>query len=240
MNDAHVYRWSGGFGLAAIAIWLVEFRLWTVGGPTPLFSDAAALSEHLASIRVVALTRVLLDMGLYVCLMVFMAGLRHLIRQTRSEYEWLATLIFGSGVVWWAVTLVADSLEGAAVLNTVGGHADPTAVRALVEGTLLIYNGAIAFAVTAFFMACAGFATFRTGALPAWTGWLAYASVFLCVVSIPSMYAGIVDPNGFYNVAGWGPAIAANFPPLFWFLAVSVIMLRKGRQETLYRPTRAR
>ncbi len=147
--------------------------------------------------------------------------------KTRAECECVGTLVFGAGVVWWAVSLVADSLEGGAVLDTVGGTADPTAVRALVEGTLLIYNGSIAFVVTGLFMASAGYAIMATGVLPKWTGWLAWISVALCVMAIPSMYANVVDHNRFYNVAGWGPAIVANVPPLIWLLTTSILMIRK-------------
>jgi hypothetical protein len=31
----------------------------------------------------------------------------------------------------------------------------------------------------------------------------------------------------FYNAGGWGAAIVANFPPMIWFLAVSVILIRR-------------
>ena len=227
MDDLKVFRWTGWFGIAGVAIFMCEIPLWIIPGTGPLISDAVGHSQYLASIRIIALTRVLLDMGMYVCFMVFFAGLRHLIKKTRSEYEWVATLVFGAGLVWWAVSLVADSLEGGAVLDTLSGKADPSAVRALVEGTILIYNGSIAFAVTALFMASAGFATLATGALPRWTGWVAWASVVLCLVAIPSMYVEVIDPSGFYNVAGWGPALVANVPPLIWFLIASISMIRK-------------
>lgn len=206
---------------------LFEIPLWILPGAPPLINDAIAHAQYLADIRVVALTRVLFDMGMYVSLMVFFAGFRHLIRQARAEYEWVATLAFGAGIVWWAVSLVADGLEGGAVLDTLGGNADPTAVRALVEGTILIYNGSVAFAVTALFMASAGYAILSTGALPRWIGWLAWVSVILCLVAIPSMYGEVVDGSGFYNAAGWGPAIVANVPPLIWFFAASIAMIRK-------------
>jgi hypothetical protein len=49
----------------------------------------------------------------------------------------------------------------------------------------------------------------------------------ILVVAIPSMYVGVVDSNGFYNVAGWGPAIIANVPPLIWFFIASISMIRK-------------
>jgi hypothetical protein len=31
-------------------------------------------------------------------------------------------------------------------------------------------------------------------------------------------------------LGGWGPAIFANFPPIIWFLTVSILMIKKGKQ----------
>lgn len=227
MDDFKVYRWTGAFGLAGGILLLFEIPLWIVPGAPPLINDAVAHAQYLADIRVIALTRVLIDMFMYMSLMVFFAGFRHLIRQSRVEYEWAATLTFGAGIVWWAVSLVADGLEGGAILDTLGGNTNPTVVRALIEGTILIYNGSIAFAVTALFMGSAGFVILSTGALPKWIGWLAWVSVGLCFLAIPSMYGKVVDGSGFYNAAGWGPAIVANVPPLIWFFAASIAMIRK-------------
>jgi hypothetical protein len=49
----------------------------------------------------------------------------------------------------------------------------------------------------------------------------------LCVLAIPTMYNGPADPSGFYNAAGWGAALIAKFPPLLWFLAVGVVLVRR-------------
>ncbi len=227
MDDFKIINRTGWFGLAGVLLLTIEIPLWVIPGTPPLIHDAVGHSQFLADIRGIALTRILFDMGMYACLMVMFAGFRFLIIKTRPEYEWAGTLALVAGAVWWAVSLVADSLEGAAVLDTVGGMADPTAVRTLVEATLLIYNGSIAFAVTGLFMACAGYAIVASGALPKWSGWLAWISAALCVIAIPSMYANVVDHTGFYNVAGWGPAIVANVPPLIWLLTASIYMIRK-------------
>jgi hypothetical protein len=80
--------------------------------------------------------------------------------------------------VWLGVTLVADGLEGGAVLDTLRGGADPSVVRALVQGTILIYNGSIAFAITGLFLGAAGWATFDSGVLPRWTGWIAFREAY--------------------------------------------------------------
>lgn len=137
-------------------------------------------------------------------MMIFAAGFRHLVRHARPESEWLGTLTFGAAAVWLAVTLVADGLMGGAVLDTLGGGADASAVRAPVMGTILIYNGAIAFAITGLFLVSAAWATLDSGVLPRWTGWLGQAAAALCLVSVPAMFTGPADATGFYNPGGAG------------------------------------
>ena len=214
MNDLKVSRWTGGFGVACVVLWLSQFPLYMVGSP-PLVYDGAAFGQHLLSIKNIAFTRILLDQGVFVTLLVFAAGFRHLIRQARPDSEWAGTLVFGAALVWVAVTLVADGLEGGATLDALSGKADASAVRALLEGTLLIYNGSTAFAMTGMFLAAAGYATSATGVLPKWTGMVAYAGAALCAACVPAMYFGAVNYHSFYNAGGWGPAIIANFPPRF-------------------------
>ena len=96
---------------------------------------------------------------------------------------------------------------------TLNGNPDPSAVQALIVGTLLIYNGSIAFAMTGLFLAAAAWATFDSGVMPRWTGWMAVAGAVLCAASVPAMYGGPVDYTGFYNAGGWGPGWR-GFPSL--------------------------
>ncbi len=223
---AGFWRWTGVFGLSVVAITWAEFPLWVIGGSPPAYNAAAAAAD-LFQHSTIAFTRILMDLGIYVAVMIFAARLSHLIRLARPGFDWAATLVFGSAAVWIGVTLVADGLEGGATLDTLGGNADPSAVRALIDGTLLIFNGSIAFVLTGLFLAAAGYATFATGVLPRWTGWIAYVAAALCAVSVPAMFAGPLNYTGFYNAGGWGPAIIANFPPLIWFLVVGIVMVRK-------------
>jgi hypothetical protein len=232
MSDARIARITGTFGLACVALTFGQFPLWMVGNPPSMY-DGQALAQHLFDIRHIALTRILMDQGIYASMLIFAAGFRQLVRQARPESEWIGTLVFGAALGWVAVTVVADGLEGGAVLDTLNHNADPSAVRALVEGTMLIYNGAIAFGITGLFLASAAWATFDSGVLPRWTGWMAVAAAVLCAASVPAMYAGPVDFTGFYNAGGWGPALAANFPPLGWFLVVSIILIRRGGVQRL-------
>jgi hypothetical protein len=141
--------------------------------------------------------------------------------------------------VWIGVSLVANGMEGGAALDTLSGHADPSAVRALVDGYLLIYNGSIAFVITALLLAAAGYAALATGVLPRWSGWLAYTGVALCLACVPAIYGGAVDTHGLYNPGGWLPIIVANFPPAAWFLAAAIWLLRADRPVGTGRPVRA-
>jgi hypothetical protein len=190
-------------------------------------------------------TRLLLDMGLYITGMVFAAGFRDLIRRARPDYEWVGALVFGAWVVWIGVSLVANGLEGGSALDALRGDADPSAVRALTMGTLLIYNGAIAFAMTALFLGAAGYATFATGVLPRWTGWLAYLGIALCVASVPALFGGPVDSSGFYNAgAGDQRSWPTSHPPFgswwracrCWASARNACLPRRAAWSLEYRP----
>jgi len=228
ITDSSIARITGTFGVACVLLSWAQFPLWVIGGAPP-FYDSEALARHLSDIRTTALVRILMDQGIYVSMMIFAAGFRHLVRRARPESDWLGLLALVSAAVWLAVTLAADGLMGGAVLATLQGTSDVSAALPLVFGTLLIYNGSIAFAITGLFMAAAGWATLDSGVLPRWTGWIAWISAVLCALSIPAMFAGPAEASGFYNPGGWGPAIIANFPPLIWFLIVGVVLIRQSR-----------
>ena len=115
---------------------------------------------------------------------------------------------------------------GGAVLTTLQGTPDVSAALPLVFGTLLIYNGSIAFAITGLFMAAAGWATLDSGVLPRWTGWIAWISAVLCALGIPAMFAGPADASGFYNPGGWGPADHRQLP------TVDLVPCRRGRPDS--------
>jgi hypothetical protein len=225
MNDITVARWAGAFGLATVIFWLSQFPLYTIGH-APSVYDGQAYAVHLKAISSVAFTRIILDLGVYASMMVFAAGMRHLIRSARQDYEWLGTLLFGSAIVWLAVTLVADGLAGGAVLDAISSQPDPGVVRALILATILIYNSATAFAMTALFLLVAGFATLGTQILPAWTACLAFVGAALCIACVPAIYGGPTNYTGF-TAGSFVPALMANFPPAIWFATVSIMLLRK-------------
>ena len=184
MNYLKMQRLTGVFALASVIIWIPIFPLYMAGDPSVSFYEGITIASDFYKIQNLVFTRILLGLALYITLMVFSVGLRDLIRRKDEEYEWVGTLIVMAMGVWLGVTLVANGLEGGIALDTLNGNPDPSVARALSMGYLLIYNGSIAFIMTAAFMAAVGYATFVTGILPRWTGWLAYAASLLCVIAI--------------------------------------------------------
>jgi hypothetical protein len=142
-----------------------------------------------------------------------------LIRQARSDYEWIGTLAFGAALALSTVTLVAASLEGGQALDTVNGLADPSAIRALGDGYILIYQS-IGCILLALFSAAAGYATMGTGVLPRWTGWIAYVASILNLVAVPIGLS--IAPIAVLTVAA-----IADFPLQIWLLIVSIVLIRK-------------
>ena len=224
LNDRKVRYLTAAFGLAIVVLNWAMFPLYLVPGPAPQFQATAGYIAYWTGNSSLVLARVLLDILECTCLLVFAAGLRHLIRQARAEYEWVGTLAFGAGLALSTVTLVAASLEGGQALDTVSGQASPTAIRALGEGYLLIYQS-IGCILIALFSAAAGYATLGTGLLPRWTGWIAYAAAALNLVAVPLGLS--VAPVAVLTVA-----VIADFPLQIWLLIASIEMLVVKREGT--------
>ena len=228
MESAHHIkgvRIAGVIGALACAIALAEFPLWFMGESMPQFWETTAFSEFATRHSTLYLTRTLMDLFIFSLLLVFFGGFRYLIVVTQTSYEWIATVFFGLGTVYTALTLVSDSLTGSIALDTFGGKADPTVIRALNESTVLMF-GSVGIFLIATMMVLAGILILRTNAVPRWTGWLALAAVVWELAFVPTMYFG-TNFTRFYSAAGDGPSAAAPVPFVIWILATAICMIRK-------------
>lgn len=170
------------------------------------------------------LTRVLVDMFVPVGFVVFVIGLRHTIVSERPALEWLGTLCLALGLALVVLTFVAHSIQAGSVLAAQERRPHPDWVRrggSGAEGALLIY-GPRARLLTAAFLASVGSAIILTGALPGWTGWLAYA-----VGSVVPTIFYKTDPAFFYSVNGWGIPVAGGLL-LGWVLMVGVLLVLRN------------
>ena len=167
--------------------------------------------------------------GLIVCafLIVFVVGVSHLIHRADSSYEWLASLLYGAGLVLATVTLIAISLEAGVIFGAPDGTLDPTIDGPLAEGNILIH-GSIKRLLTALFLIPTGYAILRTRLLPNWTGRVAYLVAVFNLAFVPSIYFG-KDAAQFYSAVGWGNSALAASLFAYWILAVGIVLLRRLR-----------
>lgn len=235
MNDLKVRRLTGAFGVAGFVVFLVALPLYFLGPqPVARLEDAVQFSDSVSKASTFILTRATLaDPLIMACLLVFLAGFCHLIRQARPDYKWVSTLVFGAGLVVITLELAGDALQGGAALDT-SVKADPTVVRGLMEGSFVFY-GAIGLMMSALLLASAGYATLATGVLPRWTGWVAYASAVLNLVAAPSIFGG-TDYTGFYTASGYVTSISQG-AMVIWFLIASISILVVKREAVA--PTQA-
>jgi hypothetical protein len=226
-DDQQVARWAGAFGVAGFVVFLVAMPLYFGGTAAPV-QDTARYSNYVTSINTGIVIRTsLADPLIMVGFVVVLAGFRHLIRQARQEYEWLATLVFGVGVLLVALELVADGLEAGAALDTVA-NGEPTVVRGLMEASFPLYGG-VGMIMSALLLASAGYGTLVTGVLPRWTGWFAHAAAAINLAVAPSILGG-TDPTAFWSASGYVTFIP-QVAMVLWFLVASISMLRKREER---------
>jgi len=231
MDDRTIYRWAGICSLAAQASFFIEFPFYVVRTGFHGVTDAAGLVAYSATYGTNIMTCVFLDFIILTLFMIFLAGFRHLIRQADTQQEWLGTLVFGVGLVWVALTLVADLLQAATVVDARTLPGDGIVIRAMLESTYLMYGSGALFLI-AVFIAAGGYAGVASRAFPRWSGWVAYSCALGCLVFVPSMFVGSPDFTRFYNAIGWGVIIAECLPLTVWMVVVGILMIRKGKAVT--------
>jgi hypothetical protein len=224
-----VSLWTGFAAAAVAATLLAEFIVRATIGPRPPLADATALAEFLDRTSNETLMIIMIDTVLMAFVIVFLAGFRQIITSSEADLEWVADLAFGAGLLFVGVTLVGDAMEGGAALDAASGHPDPSVLRALTEGHMLMF-GSIGCVLLALVSAASGYVTLASGALPRWTGIVAYVVAILNIIAVPTMFGGTSD-SSFVSAGGVGVAIFATFPWLAWVIAVGIVTIRARRRR---------
>ena len=228
MTDQRIYRITGISALACIATFFIEFPFYLVRSPFPGLAASSKFPDFAARNATNIMSCIFLDLIILTLIMVFFAGVRHLIRQANPQHEWLASLFYGVGLVYVTLTFVADSLQASIVIDAFDPPADGVIMRAMTESTLLLY-GSIALWLMALFMAILSYATQLSGVLPKWSAWVGYACALVCLAFVPTMFVHHVDFFGLYNPACLGAQAFANgFPLAAWMIVVGILMIRKS------------
>jgi hypothetical protein len=223
MSETQVRRWTGVVGVAGFVVFLVALPLYFLG-PQPMgrLEDSAQFADAVSKVNTLILARTsLADPLILSCLLMFVAGFSHLIRQARPDHDWVAGVVFGAGLVVLTLELAGDALAGGAALDTTL-KADPAVVRGLWEGSLVFY-GAIGLMMSALLLAALGYATLATGIVPRSIGWMALVAAVINLAAAPAIFAG-TDVTGFYTANGYVTFIAQG-AMLIWFLIAGAAMI---------------
>lgn len=97
MSELNVRRWTGAFGIASGALILVLFVIYSAIGMNPRAEDATRFTDYVTKHNGLLLTLTLAYTLSAACFVVFLAGVRHLMRQAKPNYEWASAIVFGSG-----------------------------------------------------------------------------------------------------------------------------------------------
>lgn len=223
MRSPDVRRWTGVSAFAVAVFLAVEGITKLTTGERPDLDESAALVAYVQGTTVQTFIVILSDTFLMAFLIVFLASFRQLVILARADLEWIADLLFGAGLVFIAVTLVGDAMDGGTALDVIGVEPDASAIRALEEGHSIMFGstGAVLLALVS---ATAAYLTFASGAVPRWTGVLAVATAISNLVWAPLGFTG--TSNNFFATGGVGNALLAIFPWLVWVFCVGVVTIR--------------
>jgi hypothetical protein len=207
-------RLTGISGIIMYLLVLLEITLYFVYTPTASNTPP----------RGIVVARILVDMFLCVGLIGFFSGFRDSISQDYSEYGWLANFMFGCGLAFAILALVADSMQIGSVWAAGNKDIDPTWVGSGGEGSLLIY-GPVNRLMTMVILITGSALMLQTGLCSRWIAWLGFSVALYQLCFIPTIFH-MTTPMDFYSVNGWNIPIAAGLFFL-WILIASISLLRR-------------
>ncbi|MFB2581608.1 hypothetical protein ACEXQD_10165 [Herbiconiux sp. P15] len=224
-----VRLWTG-IAAATVALLMVcEFLVQALlVGARPTLDDSEALAAFMTRTANQTLFTILIDTFLMGALIVFLSGFRQLVTHTRPDLQWVADIAFGSGLLFIAITLVGDGMEGGTALDTMGLTPDASSLRSLTVGHTLLF-GSIGCTLNALVAAASGYLILASEALPRWTGWMAYGVAALNLLSVPTMFGG-TSPDSFFAAGGAATAMLATFPWLVWVACIGYVAIRDRRR----------
>lgn len=234
MSNEGIYRTAGVSGLLSIALVIAELPLYLSRGPMPS-RESAGLVTYATHNAWNMLAVVALDVLICALLLVFLSGFRRLIANTQRRSMWLATQIFGAGLVYAAVVLFGDALQASAAINALSASPDPSFIRVFLDGRYPFF-GAMGLIFSALLLAAAGYIAQASRNFPRVTAWIGYVGAIVCLALVPLAAAGGPRLSALAETAQWGTMGAVGVIPLgIWMLAVVIQMMRQPEPQRAVR-----
>jgi hypothetical protein len=221
MSDRYA-RYGAATGIFFVLLIIVAFLV----QPKPPSSDASSAEvlnyvvDHHNALHVIQL--IFGAAGLF--FIWFIGTLRSLLAEAEGGRARLATTAYGGGLIASAALLVSFALGATAALHPADNGPDVT--RALTDAGAMVLAVA-APAVVVFFVAN-GLSLMRSGYLPSWLGWLAFATALFNALGIGAVFTD----HGAFAADGVLGFLLGFLLFLLWILLASIALVRKlGQKE---------
>jgi hypothetical protein len=231
MRNQNLYRSAGVCGLLSIVLMLAELPLYVLRGPMPS-RETASLIGYATHNAWNMLAAVLMDVVICALLLIFLDGFRRLIGNTQPDSMWIATQVFGAGVVYSAVTLFGDALQAASAMNALSAKPDPSFLRVFLQGRYPFF-GTVGLLFCALLLAAGSHIAQASRAFPRATIWIGYTGACLCLALVPFVMAN--GPQQFLAIANSAPwdalAAIAILAVVVWMITVVIQMIRQHEPQ---------
>jgi hypothetical protein len=216
MSDRYA-RYAASTGIFFVVLVIVGFLV----QPNPPDSDASAAEileyvvDHDNALHVVQL---IFGFALFFLLW-FIGALRSCLGGAEGGRERLAATAWGGGLVAVTALMVSLGLSATAALHPADNG--PEVTHAFADASALVL-AVSAPAVVVFFVANA-LSIIRSGYLPAWLGWLGFATALFNALGIGAVFTD----NGVFAADGLFGFLIGFLLFLIWFLAASILLVRR-------------
>jgi hypothetical protein len=220
MNRTNWERWgaASGYLILALGIAAAAFERGSPPANAPLGATLAYFTQYRNELLIQSLLFVL-SAGVYLW---FFGSLSSFLLRTEGVTGRLSNVAFGAGVIWAGIQMV---FQGGQVALAMGATADVDPALVGMMSDMMYALSVIAYVPLAIMLTAVALVSLRTGAFPAWVGWLsAGAAATNLLLSL-----GIAVESG-PLVPGGGLTYVLYALMAVWLMVVTTVMVvRLGR-----------
>jgi hypothetical protein len=215
MNKTNWERWGAATGYLVLALGIVGAAF--ERGAPPANAAAEESLAFFTAYRSELLAQSLmfvLSAGVYLW---WFGSLRSFLLRAEGENGRLTTVAFGAGVAWAGLQMVLQSVQ---VALATGIQDDPAPALVGMFGDLTYALSVIAYVPMAVMLAAIAVVSLRSGAFPAWLGWL---STLVAAANLVMSLGIVVDSGSLVPGGAFTYVLYALM--VFWLAAVTTVMV---------------